>query len=301
MPIPDFQTMMLPILQLIGDNGESHVLAVRQKMASKYGLTSAELAEMIPSGRAPLFYNRVGWCFTHLKQSGLLKSEKRAYYSITDEGRKVLAAPPDRITVRYLTQFPSFAAFRDRSEQTEASVSQSVAEPEGTPDELIGKAFDKLNTSLATELASYMAKMDPYQFEQLVVDLLAAMGYGGSREEAATVTRKSGDEGIDGIINQDRLGLDVVYIQAKRWANNVGRGDVQAFVGALAGKQATKGIMITTSDFSKGAHEYAIAISQKVILIDGARLAELMIEHNVGVSVSRIIEIKRVDSDYFEG
>ncbi|MBK6759084.1 MAG: restriction endonuclease [Ignavibacteria bacterium] len=301
MAIPDFQTMMLPILSMVKATGESPVADIREAMALKYGLTPAELTVMLPSGRVPLFNNRVGWCLSHLKQAGLITSEKRAVYTITDAGSEVLKAPPDRITVRYLTRFPSFVAFREKSEQTESIVSTNATEPEGTPDELIARAFDKLNGSLATELAGYMAKMDPYQFEQLVVDLLAAMGYGGSREEAASVTRKSGDEGIDGIINQDRLGLDVVYIQAKRWANNVGRADVQAFVGALAGKQANKGIMITTSDFSKGAFDYAAAISQKVILIDGARLAELMIEHNVGVSVARTIDIKRIDSDYFEG
>ncbi len=301
MPIPDFQSMMLPILQLIDIKGETSTNQIRTSLAEKYQLTSEELAEMLPSRRAPLFANRIGWCLTHLKQAGLIVSEKRAVYSISDEGRRVLQSPPDRITVRYLSQFPSFVAFRDRSERSSKNEAPTDDDSEVTPDELISDAFEKLNLSLAAELIGQMARMDPYQFEQLVVDLLSAMGYGGSREEASTVTRKSGDEGIDGIINQDRLGLDVVYIQAKRWSSNVGRGDVQAFVGALAGKQANKGIMITTSDFSKGAHEYASAISQKVILIDGARLAELMIEHNVGVSIARTIEIKKIDSDYFEG
>jgi restriction system protein len=214
-----------------------------------------------------------------------------------------LANPPKRIDRQFLARYPAFEKFATaRRTPTAAPIppEASRATAEETPDEQIEEAFRELNETLAVELAAQIAKMDPYRFEQLVVDLLFAMGYGGSREEAAKVTKKSGDEGIDGVINEDRLGLDVIYIQAKRWQAQVGRKEIQSFVGALAGKQAHKGVFITTSTFSQNAFEYARSVPQKVVLIDGDRLGSLMLEHNIGVSVARTLAIKKIDSDYFE-
>lgn len=299
MPIPDFQTLMLPTLTLLNEQGGLLVPQIREHLARQFSLTNEELKELVPSKQQTLFHNRVAWGLSYLKQASLIESPRRSFYQITERGRLLLTTKPERITIKLLMQYEDFAFSRSTSLKARSKVDVEVR-AEQTPDELISEAYERLNTALAAELRIIVMKMDPYQFEQLVVDLLSAMGYGGFREEAATVTQKSSDEGIDAVINQDPLGLDVVYIQAKRWGNSVGRPEIQKFVGALAGKKANKGMFIVTSTFNQGALEYAQTIQHKVILIDGTRLAELMIQFNVGVSTARKIEIKKVDTDYFE-
>lgn len=300
MPIPDFQSMMLPVLKVIEGAGEASSSEIRKHIAEELEVTPEELNELLPSGLQKRFVNRVAWCLSHLKQAGLITLKSRALYEITVAGRGVVAAPPARITKSYLEQFHGYLTFRKGKTKSESGLLLTTIENEETPDERIAQAHQELNELLIAELRARIEQLDPYQFEQVVVDVLIAMGYGGGRLGAGLVTQRSSDEGIDGIINEDRLGLDVVYVQAKKWSNNVGRPDVQAFVGALAGKQASKGVMISTSDFAKSAYEYVKGLTQKVALVDGNSLAQLMIEHNVGVTVSRTFEVKRLDSDYFE-
>lgn len=258
---------------------------------------------MLPSGTQSTLQNRVNWALYDMFRAGLLDRPKKGHYTISDAGKKVLAAPPTKIDRAFLSQFPKFKEWTQKV--SGGSATKDIPDKDGllvdvTPDEQIEQAYQSLNTTLASDLLEQVGKMDPFRFEQLVVDLLFAMGYGGSRQEAAKVTKKSNDEGIDGVINEDRLGLDVIYIQAKRWKSTIGRQEVQSFVGALAGQQASKGVFITTSDFNSNASVYAKSVPQKVILIGGIRLAELMIEHNIGISITRTISLKRIDSDYFE-
>lgn len=259
---------------------------------------------MLPSGGQRYIVNRTGWASWYLMQAGLVERPARGMIGMTEEGRRLLASSPASVNNKLLKEkYPLFVERMGKqgSKKTEETTEQSAADEEDRPpDERIEEAFRQVNETLASELLTNMAKMDPFRFEQLVIDLLFAMGYGGSREEAAKVTKKTGDEGIDGVINEDRLGLDIIYLQAKRWQNPVGRKEIQSFVGALAGQQAHKGVFITTSSFVQTAVDYARTISQKVILIDGQRLAELMIEHGIGVTTTRTIALKRIDSDYFE-
>lgn len=305
MNIPNYQQLMLPLLRVLADAGaELHVKDCTQKVADSLHLAPEDRSALLPSGRQTYIHNRIGWAGSYLQRAGLVDKARRGHLRITDEGRKLLATNPATVDNKLLSRYPSFAEWF-RSDARGSGESGDVSRPseaadEQTPTEQIEQAHQRINQSLASELLDLMGRMDPYKFEQLVVDLLFAMGYGGSREEAALVTRKSNDEGIDGIINEDRLGLDVIYIQAKRWQNTVGRTEIQNFVGALVGKHASKGVFITTSDFHRNAIEYARTVQHKVILISGRRLADLMIEHNVGVSTVRTITLKRVDSDYFE-
>lgn len=305
MTIPSYQELMLPLLRVLGDSGEGvHQMELTRRVADAVNLTEEQRQVTLPSGTQTAIQNRTGWAGWYLKQAGLLENVKRGVWAITNEGRKLLATNPSTIDLKVLSAYPSFAAKMTRTksdgEEPEVQPLPSSAHDDQTPTEQIEEAHQKLTRTLASELLDLMGKMDPFKFEQLVVDLLFAMGYGGSREEAALVTKKSGDEGIDGIINEDRLGLDMIYIQAKRWQSPVGRPEIQSFVGALVGKHAHKGVFITTSDFQKTAIEYARGVQHKVVLINGQRLAELMIEHGVGVSTVRTIALKRVDSDYFE-
>jgi len=284
-------------------NSLTKISDVFHLLAPKFHLTEEEMAEMLPSNTQRKWHNRVYWSCFDLYKAGLLDRPTKGNYQINDAGRKSLKEGPQQFSRKYLSEISKeFLKFiTPNQEKGLGKPMQPILFPESrTPDEQIESAFSQLNESLASELQDQMAKMDPFRFEQIVVDLLFAMGYGGSREEAAKVTKKSNDEGIDGVINEDRLGLDVIYVQAKRWQNTVGRKEIQSFVGALAGQQANKGVFITTSDFTQTATDYAKSVHQKVILIDGARLAELMIEHNIGVTTTRTISLKRIDSDYFE-
>ncbi|MGI8965113.1 MAG: restriction endonuclease [Limisphaerales bacterium] len=289
---------MLPLLQFATDGKEKKFSEAIDFIAEQFKLTQEERAELLPSGNQSRFDNRVGWSRTHLKNAGLIEYVRRGVFKISKRGQQVLAQKPKIINLKFLNQFPEFVEFRKKRETAQASPSIQIVGI--TPEEQMAQLAQELRTKLADELLEQIRTMNPYRFERLVLDLLLAMGYGGSREEAATVTQKSGDEGIDGLINEDRLGLDCIYLQAKRWQNSVGRPDIQSFVGALDGKRAEKGIFITTSNFGPTAVEFTKSISKRVILIDGARLAELMIQHNVGVSLAYAYEVKRIDSDYFE-
>lgn len=296
--------MFLPFLQCLTDGTPRHVSAIREHIENHFALSPEDREELIPSGQSTKVANRVGWARTHLSKAGLIeKSGDWGVYRITHAGRAVVDNPPSAMDLRFLDTIPAhYAWFRAGKKKPSEAKSEptSQAEIDQPPNERIEEAFGELNASLSAELLANMAKMDPFRFEQLVVDLLSEMGYGGSRAEAAKVTRKTNDEGIDGVINEDRLGLDVIYVQAKRWQNAVGRNEIMNFVGALAGKHAHKGIFITTSTFNQNVLDYARSVSQKVILIDGQRLAELMIEHGIGVTTTRTIALKRIDSDYFE-
>jgi restriction system protein len=308
MPIPEFNEIKVPALQFFADGAPHKVSEVYSKLAGHFNLTQAELNEILPSGVQPRWHNRANWACYDLFRAGLLDRPKRGLYIISEAGKQLAAQNPKVIDRDFLMQFPQFAQFvqstgTKKVEKGEEHAAQSEGDSptkSKTPEELIGAAYQTIHATLKQELLDLVKKMDPLQFEHLVLDLLIAMGYGGSKAEAAQVTKASHDEGIDGLINEDRLGLDVIYIQAKRWQDTVGRKEIQSFVGALAGQQAHKGIFITTSDFADTAIAYAKKVTQKVILIDGDRLADLMIQHDIGVSTSHAFVVKHIDSDYFE-
>jgi restriction system protein len=298
---------MLPVLRLASSGEELKFRDMVETLAQEFHLTPEERSELLPSGSAFLFDNRVGWARTYLKQASLLESPKRGVLRITDRGNAVLASRPARIDVKFLDQFAEFREFRarrpDGARADKSGVEiprQAVLEIE-TPEERLAIAYRTLRADLQVDLIQQVKSASPSFFERLVVDLLLAMGYGGSRQDAGRAIGKSGDGGIDGIIKEDKLGLDVIYIQAKRWEGTVGRPEVQKFAGALQGHRASKGVFITTSSFSREAEDYANAINTKVILINGAVLTDLMIDHNVGVATTGTYELKRVDADYFEG
>lgn len=308
MPIPDYQTVMLPLLRLAKDGSERKFRDAVEHLAQEFGLTDDERTELLPSGTAPLFDNRVGWARTYLKQAGLLASPKRGFLRITERGKALLAKQPTRIDVELLDQFDEFRAFRTRRRETAnevAPVQQPAEEheppPSQTPEDLLASAYRRLRSDLELDLLDQVKAVTPAFFERLVIDLLVAMGYGGSRQDAGRAIGKSGDGGIDGIIKEDKLGLDVIYVQAKRWEGTVGRPEIQKFAGALQGHRATKGVFITTSGYSREAMDYSNMINTKIILIDGQQLAGMMIDHNVGVSTVGMYELKKIDADYFEG
>jgi restriction system protein len=303
--IPDYQTLMLPLLQLFADGKERKFRSLHEELAIQFQLTKQEREALLPSRKQPIFVNRVSWAKTYLVKALLIEQVRRGYFTLTERGKTVLASKPENINNKFLRQFPEFVAFEVRSNRGEIEkrdTSESIASAIETPTEQMEKAFAELRSTLSKEVLERVLELTPARFERLVVELLVTMGYGGALPDAGSMTRLSGDEGIDGIIKEDKLGLDMIYLQAKRWkeGNNVGRPDIQKFVGALAGQKAQKGVFITTSAFSKEAREYAANLQQKVVLIDGEQLAELMIEYNLGVSVAQTYLIKRVDNDYFD-
>lgn len=298
MGIPDYQTLMLPLLRFASDGEEHSLRQAIDSLGTEFELTDEELKEMLPSGQSATFGNRVGWARTYLKKAGLLKSTRRGYICATDRGLEVLKSPPERIDNEFLERFPEFVEFRRPKNHTPVSTKQ-VESPAATPEETLEAANSELREGLIVELLQSIGDCSPTFFERLVIDLLVSMGYGGSRKEAGQAVGRSGDGGIDGIIKEDRLGLDIIYVQAKRWEAVVGRPEIQKFAGALQGQRARKGIFITTSGFSKEAIQYASSIDSKLILMDGEQLANFMIDHNVGVSKVATYEIKRLDSDYF--
>lgn len=309
MPIPEFNEIKAPALQLFADGKSRRASETYDFLADHFALTPEDRAELLPSGAQRRWANRVLWALYDLYRARLLERPKRGTYVITETGRKVAAQNPKLIDRDFLMRFPSFAQWVQAPEAPKTAlpgpdeITAGPAAHQGTirtPEETIDAAYQVLHGALKRDIVDLVKRMDPLRFEQLVLDLLVAMGYGGSREEAARVTKASHDEGIDGVINEDRLGLDVIYLQAKRWQQTVGRKEIQSFVGALAGQRAHKGVFITTSDFADTATAYAKTVAQKVILIDGDRLADLMIQHNIGVSRSHSYELKNVDSDYFE-
>lgn len=286
MPIPDFQSIFKPLLKLAGDEKEHLVKEAYVKLAEEFELTEDELNELIPSGKALSFYNRLAWAKTYLKKAGLLKDIRRGVFKITERGVEVLKEDPPKLNAKYLRKFPG---------------PDEPPEIEGvqTPEEQLDQSYQKIRSALASDLLDQVKGCTSQFFEQLVVDLMVAMGYGGSRADAGKAVGKAKDGGIDGIIKEDKLGLDVVYLQAKRWKDSVGRPVVQAFAGSLEGHRANKGVVITTSTFSKDAHEYVTGIGKKIVLIDGKRLSELMIDYDLGVSKVISYEIKKIDGDYF--
>jgi len=301
MSIPDFQTIMLPLLKYAGDEQEHSIHDAHDHLAQQFKLSREEVNELLPSGQQAKFYNRVGWARTYLKKSGLLRSTRRAYFEITERGKNVLEENPARVDMKFLKRFPEYHEFKANKRESSQQEDEESDINERTPQEALEEAYQDIRENLVQELLSQVQNSTPTFFERLVVELLVAMGYGGSRSEAARAVGQSGDEGIDGIIDEDRLGLDTIYIQAKKWQGTVGRPEIQKFVGALQGKRARKGIFITTSDFSIGARQYASLIDTKVVLINGQRLAEYMIDYSVGVSTVSSYKIKRLDTDYFEG
>jgi len=301
MPIPDFQAIMLPLLELAGDGQTHYIHDAVEVLARRFSLSEEQKTKLLPSGQQPIFYNRVGWARTYLKKAGLLEDPKRGYFRITDRGLDVLEEKPNRVDMKYLRRFPEYVEFKEASREGSGQETTSEDLDELTPEEALEDAYQRIRKDLSDELLSYVLNSTPGFFEKLVVELLVKMGYGGSQREAARAVGKSGDEGIDGIIDEDRLGLDTIYIQAKKWKtdSSIGRPEIQKFVGALQGKRAKKGIFITTSRFTNDAREYASNIDTKVVLIDGSRLTDLMIDYGVGVTLSTSYEIKSLDSDYF--
>jgi restriction system protein len=297
MAIPDFQSLMLPFLKLIDDGQEHIVSEITDALAQQFGLTNVDRKELLPSGQSR-FDNRVEWSRTHLKKAGLLESTGRGKFRITERGLEVLKSNPAKINLRFLMQFPEFVEFRNASRQADRQ-DEKDEEPDRTPEEVLESGYQNLRRTLARELLDRIKNCSPRFFEKLVVDLLVAMGYGGSRKDAGQAVGQSGDGGIDGIIKEDKLGLDVVYIQAKRWEATVGRPIVQAFAGSLEGQRARKGVLITTSQFSQDAKEYVNKIEKKIVLIDGDQLSQMMIDHGIGVAEVASYTVKKTDLDYF--
>ena len=299
--IPGFQKMMLPLLRFAGDKEEHSTTEALDTVAKEFGITEEQKNLLLPSGNQKIFYNRVFWAKAYLKMAGLIENTKRAHFKITERGLNALKEKPPEINLKYLKRFPDYV---ELSESWKKDNSKSLSEDDEsipqTPEESLEISFQNIQKTLAQELLSKIKTCSPSFFEKMVIELLVSMGYGGSRIDASKAIGKSGDEGIDGIIKEDKLGLDVIYIQAKRWENVVGRPEVQKFVGALAGQGAKKGIFITTSKFTNEAKEYLPKNETKIVLIDGEQLANLLIEFNLGVSIQANYELKKVDSDYFE-
>lgn len=300
MAIPDFQTLMRPVLAFIAAAPQRRLGDVYEAMAEHFMLTDAERREMLPSGRALLMNNRVAWSISYLKKAGLLDAIGRALYAVTERGQAALRDGPDRITVSYLMGTSGTLVSAKASQTAISSIHDGEGELEQqTPEEVMERSWKTLRSDLEGELIDQIKEMSPAFFERLVVDVLVAMGYGGERRDAGRAVGQSGDGGIDGIIDEDPLGLDIIYLQAKRWEGVVGRPEIQKFAGALQGKRAKKGVFITTSTFTREARDYAGIIDSRLILIDGERLARLMIDHDVGVSTASRYVIKKIDSDYF--
>jgi restriction system protein len=296
---------MMPLVRYLSDGAERSTQETVDGVARAMRLTSADLAEPTPAGRGSLITSRLAWCKLHLKRAGLLESPRRGVYRITERGREVLRENPTTVNMAYLARFPEYVEFRNGGAATDNSYAPNETpdgslEAERTPEEYLEYGASRLRSALVAEILGRITSMPPDAFERLVVDLLVAMGYGGSQQDAGRAVGKSGDEGIDGIIKEDRLGLESIYIQAKRWQATVGRPEIQRFAGALQGQRARKGVFITTSDFTKEAHAYAATIQSTIVLVTGVQLAELMIDHGIGVALVRTYDVKRLDSDYFE-
>ena len=300
MTIPDFQTLLLPVLEFSSTKEESSLREAVDFLKIQFSITPEEERTLIQSGKQPMFYNRVGWARTYLKQAGLLETTRRNYLKITERGKAVLKENHAKIDMKYLEKFPEYTNFRDRTRNSEPGIEKAAEEAALTPEESLDAAYTKITEDLARSILENIKNSTPAFFERLVVDLLVKMGYGGSGANAGKAIGQVGDEGIDGVIDEDKLGLDSIYIQAKKWSDNpVGRVEIQKFVGALQGKRAHKGIFITATKFTEQAIKYASSIETKVVLLDGQRLAELMIENGVGVSTVATYEVKKLDMDFF--
>jgi restriction system protein len=298
MAIPNFRSFMLPLLKLSADGNTHSLREAVQSLALEFQLSDAEISETLPSGRSTTIYNRIAWAATYLRKAGLLNSSGRGQFQITKLGLDVLANPPKRFDDEFLGQYEGFVEFRARRDDEEEEIVTEKLEAQ-TPEEAIEAAYQNLRQSLVDEVLQTVKNCSPAFFERLVIDVLVKMGYGGTRKDAGKAVGKSGDGGIDGIINEDRLGLDVIYIQAKKWEGSVGRPELQKFAGALQGRRAKKGIFITTSTFTNEAKDYVSQIDSKITLIDGETLSQLMIDYNVGINPIATYELKRIDNDYF--
>lgn len=302
MPIPKYDEMYRAFLDCLADGQMHRTKEVKDAVAGVFSVSERERAEMLPSGKQSLFDNRIGWTKTYLKKAGLVQNPSRGVYEITPAGKQVLEENPPKIDNIYLQRFESFRKFVSHDNETAVSQTPDTKMSGKTPQDVLDEAFQQINTTLADDLLNEIMKQPPSFFEHLVVKLLMQMGYGGSVENAGTVIGQTGDEGIDGIIREDKLGFSLIYIQAKRWEcdRTVGRPEIQKFVGALAGQGAAKGLFITTAKFTKEAYQYAQKQhTTKVVLVDGITLAKLMIEYNLGVYTETTYEIKRIDSDFF--
>jgi restriction system protein len=302
MAVPTFQEIMLPYLQILGD-GQAHRHAeIMVQLATYFGLTDEDLRELLPSGRQSRFTNRAGWARTYLTKAGLVEPIVRGTHRITQDGLDLLQQNPSHIDMKLLERFPKYVEFRNKTNQAEEPIeiaSENEREVTGTPEETLELSFQRLNQSLAEDILEYVKSCSYTFFERLVIDLLLAMGYGGNRRDAGQAIGQSGDGGVDGIIKEDRLGLDAIYIQAKRWEGSIGRPELQRFAGALEGVRARKGVFITTSYFTKDAIDYVSRTEKKIVLIDGEQLAQLMIDFGVGVAERATYVVKRIDEDYF--
>ncbi|WP_018625704.1 restriction endonuclease [Kangiella aquimarina] len=302
MAIPTYQEFMLPFLRTLGDGQEHKLREIYKLLASESNLTEEEMEQKLPSGKQLVFHNRIGWARTYLKKAGLIDAPQRGVFTITQRGRDLLKSNPQEVTIKTLEQFPDFLEFKELSSTSaDRENDEQTKSSKLTPVEQIDSAFKSINSELIDELLDTITQCTPLFFEQLVVELLLKMGYGGYREDAGIPTQYTNDGGIDGIINEDPLGLDTIYLQAKRYSKDrsVGRPDVQSFAGALDMQKSRKGVFITTSRFSNDAIEYVNLIEKSIVLIDGKKLASLMIQYNLGVTIKQVYEIKDIDTDYF--
>jgi restriction system protein len=299
MAVPDFQSFFKPLLEIAGDGKEHSMKEARELIAKRMNITEEDLKEILPSGTQTKFDNRIAWAKSYFVQAKVLESPRRGYFRITERGQDLLRKGHDRIDVKLLNQYPEFVEFHTVKNAPTNDESQQDTLPLETPEETLQKAYQNIRNDLAAEILERIKVNSPQFFERLVVDIMVTLGYGGSRADAGKSIGQSGDEGIDGIIKEDRLGLDVIYLQAKRWDGTVGRPEIQKFVGALHGKRAKKGVFITTGKFSDDAIKYVESIDPKVILLDGRTLTELMIDFGLGMTTTAKYEIKRIDSDYF--
>ena len=301
--VPPVHQLLLPLLEASKDGQPRKISELAPALGKRLNLTEADLREVLPKTGWPRFENRLYWARLYLKQAGLLELVGRGHFRITDQGRQVLAERPQTVDIAYLERFPAFREFQGRSRRTKGTTSEpreSGAAAAVSPDEMLATAWQGLRLHLAQELLDRMRAVAPGFFEKLVLDVLVAMGYGGSRQDAALAVGGVRDGGIDGLIKEDRLGLDTIYVQAKRWNGVVGRPQVQAFAGSLDAHHARKGVFITTSSFTEDARQFAAGIEKRIALIDGLTLANLMIEHGVGVTTQETYEVRKVDLDYFE-
>jgi len=299
MAIPDYQSIMLPLLKLASDGKEHSIHETVDALADEFKLTNEERKELLPSGQQEIFFNRVGWARTYLKKAGLLEATRRGFFKVSERGVNILEKKPVKIDNKLLLQFEEFKKFRTRKKKLKVVGNIDLTEVEQTPEEAFESAYENLKVELSNEILNQLKNCPPSLFEKIVVEVLVKMGYGGSLKDAGKAVGRSGDEGIDGIIKEDKLGLDIIYIQAKRWDNTVSRPEIQKFAGALQGQRAKKGIFITTSNFSKEAIDYSLKIESKIILIDGDELSDYMIDLNVGVTTTSTYQLKKIDLDFF--
>jgi restriction system protein len=303
--IPTYEQIMLPLLKMLEDKKEHSLQEAEDYLSEQFNLSEKEKREFLPSGTQPIFRNRLGWARTYMKKAGLLRSTKRAHFQISEEGLRLLKENPHEINSQFLSRYPDFVEFKSikkikDSHEIDNHEQQPNIQSSKTPEEVLEDAFQKLRSELAKELLDTIKSCSPSFFEKLVVDLIIKMGYGGSRKDAGQALGKSGDGGIDGIVKEDKLGLDTIYLQAKKWENTVPLKEIRDFTGALASKKARKGIFISTSNFPHSVYDFVKQVEYKIVLIDGELLANLMIENNVGLSTVNEYHVKRIDTDYFE-